>query len=186
MTKHNSYSRRLRPAVYDCARETHYFILRALKGVRDRNSILARRGAERAALAVELATAGDSPGRNVECALTAIRTSMFHCDTLCELKIIDRKLHDYLRRSVDRIIAGLEQLITTPVDQWLSLQLPPLEAEPTEPSEAAPPTRFQAILDRVAQAARSLLPAPAPPPGNGASSEQEPQSGERIEPATPV
>src|SRR5581483_2017029 len=143
MPQQTSYPRRPRPAVYHSVREHHYFVLRTLKGLLDRNSMLARRGAERAALAVELATAGDLPERNLERALTAIRTSMFHCDTLCQLKIIDRKLHDYLRRNVDQIIAGLEQLMTTPVDQWLGLQLTPLEAEPTEPSETAPPTRFQ-------------------------------------------
>jgi len=128
--------------------------------------MLARRGAERAALAVELATTGASSERNLEGALTALCTSMFHCDTLCELEIIDRRVHDYLRRSVDRIVAGLEQLRTTPVDQWLGLQLTPLEAEPTEPSETAPLTRFQIILEQVAQAARFFLPTPAPPPGN--------------------
>lgn len=150
-------SRQPRPAVYHSAREIHYFILRGLAGIRDRCATLARRSAERAALAVELATAGESPGRNLTRALTAIRTSMFHCDTLGALEIIDRQAHDYLRRRVDQLIAGLEALRTTPSDRWLDLPLTPLETETTEPDEAVAPTRFQTVLERVAEAARSIL-----------------------------
>jgi hypothetical protein len=173
-------SRSPRPAVYYCARELHFFILRALSGLRDRSAMLARRAAERAALAVELGTADDCPRRNLPQALTAIRTSMFHCDTLCEQGSIDPQTHDYLRRSVDRIIAGLEQLRGAPSDEWLGLPLAPLETEPsklTERSEPAQPTRFQTIVDRVAQAVRSILPSRAPSAENGQLSQSRKGSG---------
>jgi hypothetical protein len=170
MTQQIGDSRRPRPAVYYCAREIHFVILRALSGVRNRCAMLARCAAERAALAVELATAEDSPERNLARALTAIRTSMFHCDTLCELEIIDRQVHDHLRRSVDQIIVGLEQLRTTPPDRWLGLDLVPLETEPTESRETAQPTRLETILERVARVARSVFQSPTRPPGNGQSS----------------
>jgi hypothetical protein len=170
MTKQISDSRSPRPAVYFCAREVHFFLLRALTQVRNRSAMLASRAAERAALAVDLATAGDSPERNLPRARTAIRTSMFHCDTLYELGIIDRRVHDYLRRRVDQIIAGVEQLRSAPEDQWLGLQLTPLESEPTEPSETAHPTRLQSIFERVAQAVLAILPSPAPSSGNGQAS----------------
>jgi hypothetical protein len=167
MANDNAESRRPRPAVYNCAREIHFFVLRALAGTRDRSAMLARRAAERAALAVDLATAGDSPGRNLAKALTAIRTCVFHCDTLCEQEIINRQVHDYLRRSVDQIIAGLEQLKTTPEDHWLELPLAPIETQSTEATEPRQLTRFQRISERVAQAVRSMLQSPDPPPGNG-------------------
>jgi hypothetical protein len=173
MTKTISESRRPRPAVYYCAREIHFVILRALKGVRDRSAMLARSAAGRAALAVELATTGDAPRLNVARALTAIRTSMFHCDTLCVLEIIDRRVHDHFRRSVDQIVDGLEKLKTTPVDGWLDLDPTPLENEPTEQSETAEPTRFERILEGVAQATRSISQSAAPPPGNGQSSRNQ-------------
>jgi hypothetical protein len=83
---------------------------------------------------------------------------MFHCDTLCALKMIDRQVHDYLRRSVDQIIAGIEQLKTTPDDHWLDLELAPLETNSTGTRETVQPTRLQSVLDRVAKAARSILP----------------------------
>jgi hypothetical protein len=99
---------------------------------------------------------------------------MFHCDTLCELKIIDRRVHDHLRRSVDQIIAGLEQLRTTSEDRWLDLPLTPLETEPTEPGEAAQATRFEKVVERVVQAARSILQSPARSPGSGPSPKKRP------------
>jgi hypothetical protein len=151
-----SESRRPRSAVYHSAREIHYFILRALAGIRDRRATLARNSAESAALAVEFAE--DSPERNLPRALAAIRTSMFHCDTLCALEILDRKTHDYLRRRVDQLRAGLEALKIAPPDQWLALPLPPLEDEPTEQSETESPTLLQIILDRVAQMVSSFQP----------------------------
>jgi hypothetical protein len=167
MTRDIPDSRRPRPAVYYCVREIHFVILRALDGVRDRNAMLARIAAGRAALAVELATAGDFRARNLSRALTAIRTSMFHCDTLCELEIIDRRVHDHLRRSVDQVIAGLKQLKATPADRWLDLHLTPLETELTEPNEPAQPTRFEKIVERVVQAARSVFQSAAAPPRGG-------------------
>jgi hypothetical protein len=97
---------------------------------------------------------------------------MFHCDTLCELEIIDRRLHDHLRRSVDQIIAGLEQLKATPADRWLGLKLTPLETEPAEPSASAQPTRIETILERVARVARSVFQLPTSPPGSGQSEEE--------------
>jgi hypothetical protein len=161
MTKNIPDSKKPRPAVYLSAREIHIFVLRALDGIRDRRAMLARNSAERAALAVALATADDSPGHNLKRAITAIRTSMFHCDTLYAMEIIDRQAHDYLRRRVDQLIAGLAALKTTPPDHWIDLQLIPLEAEPTAESEAAAPTVLQGILDRVAKAARFFLPRPS-------------------------
>jgi hypothetical protein len=171
-------SRRPRPAAYHSAREIHFFVLRSLAGIRDRCATLARNSAERAALAVELATSGDSPDRNLARALTAIRTSMFHCDTLCAQEIIDRRTHDYLRRRVDQLKAGLEALQATPNDRWLALQLPPLEAEPTEQSEAGPRTLFDSIMERVAKAALSIL-RRRPSSPDEASSVQGPEPGSR-------
>jgi hypothetical protein len=153
-----SESKRPRPAVYYSAREIHFFVLRALAGIRDRCATLARHSAERAALAVTLATAKDSPERNLPRALTAIRTSMFHCDTLCGQEILDRRAHDYLRRRVEQLIAGIEALQAAPDDQWLALPLTPLEPEATEDGEAASPTLLQIILDRVTEALSSILP----------------------------
>jgi hypothetical protein len=177
MTNQLPDSRRPRPAVYHCAREIHFFVLRCLSGTRDRRSMLARSSAERAALAVELATAGDSPERNLPRALTAIRTSMFHCDTLYALEIIDPKTHDYLRRRVDQLIAGLKGLEASPPDQWLDLALTPLESEATEQGEAAAPTLLQLILDRVAQVARVLLPRQESSPETSSSDDNNRSQG---------
>jgi hypothetical protein len=162
MTTNIAESRRPRPEAAHSAREIHFFVLHVLDGIRDRCATLARRSAERAALAVELATTDDSPGRNLKRALTAIRTSMVHCDTLCARKIIDRQVHDYLRRRVDQLVAGIEVLKTRAADQWPDLPLPPLEAEPTEESGAAPLTLFQSVMERLAQTVRSVMPRHSP------------------------
>jgi hypothetical protein len=140
-----------------------------LAGVRDRCATLARISAERAALAVELATADDSPERNLARALTAIRTSMFHCETLCAQGIIDRKSHDYLRHRVDQVIAGLKSLQATESDHWLDLPVIPLEAEAAEHGETVAPTLLHIILERVEQAVRLILPRQVPPSETAAS-----------------
>jgi hypothetical protein len=88
---------------------------------------------------------------------------MFHLDTLREHDLIEGTVHDYLRRRVDQIIEGLEQLITMPAHQWLSLRLPALEPEAGEKREDSGAPRWQGILARVAQVTRSFMPAPIPP-----------------------
>jgi hypothetical protein len=176
--KNNQESRRPRPAVCSSAREIHFFLLRALDGIRDRCATLARHSAERAALAVQLAAFDDSTERNRKRALTAIRTSMFHCDTLCAQKILDRSAHDHLRRRVDQLIAGLKALEGMPADRWLDLPMPALEAEQTEGNEAASPTLFQIIVDRVAQAVRTVLPRPSPLE-TGPTLQGQPSSGDK-------
>jgi hypothetical protein len=138
--------------------ELHLLVRRLFAPLREPVATAARRATERAALAVENATSGHRREQNLARALEALDTSMFHFDVLNADDRIDARVHDYLRRTVDQIIDGLEQLTVTPVDEWLRLKLVPLEPDAEEPCKRPEQSRWQGLLARVAEAARLLLP----------------------------
>jgi hypothetical protein len=92
---------------------------------------------------------------------------------------IGAQVYTQALRRIDQIIFALEQLSTTPFDQWSTVSLPPLETEsPPESDE-----RYAAVkrkIDQVAGLVRSILQsATREPAQDGASARRRRDPGTR-------
>jgi hypothetical protein len=78
---------------------------------------------------------------------------LFHLEDM-----IERQAYSHVRRRIDQIFSGLEQLSEAPAELWSTIELIPLESESINSSSAAEDSRLQLILARVAETLRSISP----------------------------
>ena len=151
------------PAVHAAALELHLVAIGWLASVRQRNSKVSRirRATERTALAVEAATAGHRRSYHLGRAHEAMVSSLGLFRLLYLEGHIDARVFDQARRRIDQILAGLDQLSAATKEEWLTLELVPLEKEVTDYQAHPEFSRLQSLLARVAEAVRSLLPGPS-------------------------
>jgi hypothetical protein len=167
------FSQRGRPALCAATLELHLLCLQLLSQIHETKATKIRLATERAAHAVELAAIGSRREHHLRKAIAEMGTTLLFVRALHLEGKLGLPVSDYLRRQIDQIVAGVEQLRATRPDEWVGLELPPLEAEAIDPS-ANPERRLaQRVLTRLTEILRKLLAVESPP---------EPSSGGNLEP----
>jgi hypothetical protein len=176
MIVQTAFSQRVRPAVCGAALELHLLSLRCLSDARDPKATKILHATERAAVALELAAVGHRRDDNLRRAQKEMTTSLVLVEALHLIGRINARVCDHLRRRIDQVVSGVEQMIIAPPGECLALELPPLEEEAKELPKDPVRARWRQLIRRVAETARSLLapqeepqppaqPTPEDPPG---------------------
>src|SRR5262249_251355 len=133
-----------------------------------------RRATKRAALAVELAATGHRRDAHLLRAHADMATSWLLIQNLHAEGKLNERACDHLRRRIDQIVACLEQLKLTPPEQWLALELAPLEEEAKDLDTQPERSPLKSLLVKVAAVARSLLSdEPSPPTAQPAQEKKQ-------------
>ena len=152
-----------RPALCAATLELHLLCLRLLAQLHETKATKIRRATERAAQAVELAANDFRRKQNLRKAHAEMVTTLLFVRALYLEGKISLRVCDHLRRQIDQIDAGIEQLSTTCPDEWGGLELPPLEAESVDSSSNPERLLAQRVLTRIAEILRKLLTIESPP-----------------------
>jgi hypothetical protein len=70
--------------------------------------------------------------------------------------LIESRPYNHLRRRIDQIVSGLEQLGEATTEQWPTLELAPLDGESSDSNAAGEGSSLQLLLVRVAETVRSI------------------------------
>lgn len=151
-------SQRERSAICAAAIDLELLCARLLSHLREPKVTKIRRATERTSLAIELAaTVGYRRDSNLRRIVADMATTLLLVRTLHLEGKIGSRVCDYLRRRIDQIVSGVEQMSTTRPDEWSALALPVLEPEVADPEQNPERLLAQAILQRIDEIARSLL-----------------------------
>jgi hypothetical protein len=152
------HSERPLPAVHAAILELHIVNIGLLASVQLRNSEIGqiRRATGRAAIAIEHATAGHRRRDNLRRAHEAMMT----CHGLTQLLhlegMIDARTYGLVRRRIDQIVSGLEQLGDTNAECWTTIELAPIEIGSSDSSSRTVDSRLRQLLLGAAEAIRSI------------------------------
>jgi hypothetical protein len=115
-----------------------------------------RRCTGRAVTAICVASSGHRCRQNVASAQQAIVTAAALFELLAAEGEIGARIYAHALRRIDQIILALEELGTTPIEQWPMASLPPLEAE-SPPENHERYAAVKRLIDQVAGVLRSML-----------------------------
>jgi hypothetical protein len=139
------------PAVHGAIVELHLIIARGLAPVR------IRRATERAAIAVEHAAAGHRRRYNLQRAHEAMITTRSLMRLLYLEEMIEGGAYHHLRRRIEQILSGLEQLGDAAPERWSAIELVPIDSESSDSGSTAEDSRLQLLRARVAKTVRTIL-----------------------------
>jgi hypothetical protein len=147
----NSYLDKSLPAIHEAAREFHLVVRQWIANARAPASAIGVLAVvtRRARVALEVAAHSQSYRRHLQRARENMLTCLAEFPTLTDEGYFCDELCREARRRIDQILRGIDQLLATPVEQWLQLELPPLE--PTEAQDdSLVGAKRQALKHRVA------------------------------------
>jgi hypothetical protein len=146
-----SYLDKTLPAVHVAAREFHLAVREWIASARAPASAMGvlAVATRRARVALEVAAHSQAYRRQLQRARENMLTCLAEFPTLTDEGYFCDELCLEARRRIDQILRGIDQLLTTPVEEWLKVELPPIErTEPLDNSSVAA-TR-QALKHRIA------------------------------------
>jgi hypothetical protein len=122
-----SYSNEAQLAVYDAAHEFHLVVVRWLAETCARRSLVAplERTTRAAAAALFVARHSASHERHVRRAKEEMLMCLAQFRLLTDRGLFSPEIGGRAKVRIIQILAGIDQLSVTPMDQWLSLKLPP-------------------------------------------------------------
>jgi hypothetical protein len=147
------------PAVHGAILELHLIIIRCMASVGLHNYDVARirRATQRAAIAVEHAAGGHRRRYNLQRAHEAMITALALMRLLHLEEMIEGRPYHHVRRRIDQILLGLEQLTNTAPECWSAVELVPVDSESNDSDSSAEGSRLALLLARVAKAVRDIL-----------------------------